>query len=147
MLITPLPPRLIFRYSFIFERFPYPRFVIVIISVYDDFLKQKSGIVGWDWRLLASLVYTESRFKTNAESWAGAYGLMQLMPVTANRFGVTKESPPEANVIAGIKYLKWLDKYYEKIIVDSTERVKFVLASYNAGAGHVEDARTLAKKK
>jgi len=116
------------------------------ISVYDDLLKNKSNLVGWDWRLLASLVYTESRFNTTAESWAGAYGLMQLMPVTANRFGVTKESPPEANIIAGIKYLKWLDKYYKKIIPDSTERVKFVLASYNAGAGHVEDARTLAKK-
>jgi len=116
------------------------------ISVYDDLLKNKSKIVGWDWRLIASVVYTESRFKTTAESWAGAYGLMQLMPVTANRFGVTKDSPPEANIVAGIKYLKWLDKYYQKIIIDSTERVKFVLASYNVGAGHVEDARTLAKK-
>ena len=116
------------------------------ISVFDDLLKQKSEIVGWDWRLLASLVYTESRFNTTAESWAGAYGLMQLMPVTASRFGVTKESPPSANIIAGIKYLRWLDKYYQDIIPDSTERVKFVLASYNAGAGHVEDARTLAEK-
>ena len=116
------------------------------ISVFDDLLKQKSDIVGWDWRLLASLVYTESRFNTTAESWAGAYGLMQLMPVTASRFGVTKESPPSANIIAGIKYLKWLDKYYQDIIPDSAERVKFVLASYNAGAGHVEDARTLAEK-
>jgi len=116
------------------------------ISVYDELLKNKSEIIGWDWRLLASVVYTESRFNTKAESWAGAYGLMQLMPVTANRYGITKESPPEANIVAGIKYLKWLDKYYQNIISDSTERIKFVLASYNAGAGHVEDARVLTKK-
>lgn len=116
------------------------------ISIYDEYLKSKSKIVGWDWRLLASLVYTESRFNPQAESWAGAYGLMQLMPVTADRFGVTKDSPPEENIVAGIKYLKWLDKYFKKIIPDSTERVKFVLASYNAGAGHIEDARTLAGK-
>ena len=116
------------------------------ISVYDKFLKEKSNIVGWDWRLIASLMYTESRFNPNAKSWAGAFGLMQLMPVTANKFGVGEESSAQAQIVAGIKYLKWLDKYFRKEIPDSTERINFVLASYNAGAGHVEDARALAKK-
>ncbi|OQX97366.1 MAG: hypothetical protein B6I20_12780 [Bacteroidetes bacterium 4572_117] len=116
------------------------------ISVYDKFLKEQSTIVGWDWRLIASLIYTESRFNPNAKSWAGAFGVMQLMPVTANKFGVGEGSSPQAHIVAGIKYLKWLDKYFSKEIPDTTERINFVLASYNAGAGHVEDARALAKK-
>ncbi|RLD84142.1 MAG: lytic transglycosylase F [Bacteroidetes bacterium] len=116
------------------------------ISVYDKFLKEQSVIVGWDWRLIASLMYSESRFNPKAKSWAGAFGLMQLMPVTANKYGVGEESSPQSQIIAGIKYLKWLDKYFSKEIPDSTERINFVLASYNAGAGHVEDARALAKK-
>lgn len=116
------------------------------ISVYDKFLKEQSPLIGWDWRLLASLIYTESRFNPNVKSWAGAFGVMQLMPVTADKFGVGEGSSPQAQIVAGIKYLKWLDKYFSKEIPDSTERVKFVLASYNAGAGHVEDARALAKK-
>jgi membrane-bound lytic murein transglycosylase F len=116
------------------------------ISNYDKFLKEQSTIVGWDWRLIASLIYSESRFKPNAKSWAGAFGLMQLMPVTADKYGVGEESSPQAQIIAGIKYLKWLDKYFRKEIPDSSERINFVLASYNAGAGHVEDARALAEK-
>ncbi len=116
------------------------------ISAYDAFLKEQSNIVGWDWRLIASLMYTESRFNPNVKSWAGAFGVMQLMPVTAHKFGVGEASSTHAQIIAGIKYLKWLDKYFSKEIPDSVERIKFVLASYNAGAGHVEDARALAKK-
>ncbi len=116
------------------------------ISAYDKFLKEQSSIVGWDWRLIASLMYTESRFNPKAKSWAGAFGLMQLMPVTADKYGVSESSSEQAQIVAGIKYLKWLDKYFRKEIPDSIERINFVLASYNAGAGHVEDARALAKK-
>ena len=116
------------------------------ISIYDKFLKEQSNIIGWDWRLIASLMYSESRFNPDAKSWAGAFGLMQLMPVTAEQFGVGEESSAQAQIVAGIKYLKWLDKYFRKEIPDSVERINFVLASYNAGAGHIEDARALAKK-
>ena len=92
------------------------------------------------------MIYSESRFNPNAKSWAGAFGIMQLMPVTANKYGVGMDSSPQAQIVAGIKFLKWLDNYFKKEIPDSTERINFVLASYNVGPGHVEDARALAKK-
>ena len=53
------------------------------ISHYDDLFRKYSKEIGWDWRMLASLAYTESNFDTTAVSWAGAKGLMQLMPATA----------------------------------------------------------------
>ena len=116
------------------------------ISPYDQEIKKESALIGWDWRLLASLIYTESRFNPDVKSWAGAFGLMQLMPATAERFGLSVNSPPEKQIEAGVKFLKWLDDYYREEISDSTERIKFVLAAYNVGMGHVDDARALAKK-
>jgi len=117
------------------------------VSAYDEYIKEYSKIINWDWRLIASLIYQESRFKSNVKSWAGAYGLMQLMPTTARRFGVNKESPPEKNIKAGIQFIKWLDKRFEnRDITDEEEKIKFILASYNVGLGHVLDARRLADK-
>jgi len=117
------------------------------VSVYDDYIKKYSKSIGWDWRLLASLIYQESRFKPNVKSWAGAYGLMQLMPTTARRFGVSKKSAPEKQIKAGVDFIKWLDKRFEKRgIKDDKERIKFILASYNVGLGHILDARRLAEK-
>ncbi|MGM0408553.1 MAG: transglycosylase SLT domain-containing protein [Bacteroidota bacterium] len=117
------------------------------VSEYDEYIKEYSKIIDWDWRLIASLIYQESRFKSNVKSWAGAYGLMQLMPSTANRFGVSKSSPPEKNIKAGIQFIKWLDKRFEnRGITDDEEKTKFILASYNVGLGHILDARRLADK-
>ncbi len=115
------------------------------ISPYDELIKKYSKILGWDWRLLASQIYQESQFDPHAKSWVGAHGLMQLMPATAKQFGVRKSSDPSQNIAAGVKYLKWLEDYWSEI-PDSAERIKFILASYNTGPGHVEDARRLAKK-
>lgn len=114
------------------------------ISQYDEYIKNNSKIVGWDWRLIASLIYQESRFNHNIKSWVGAFGLMQLMPPTAKRFGASKSSPPNINIKAGVKFIKWLNKQL-KFIEDEDERKKFILASYNVGMGHVLDARRLAK--
>ncbi|MFO7369982.1 MAG: transporter substrate-binding domain-containing protein [Bacteroidales bacterium] len=115
------------------------------ISPYDDYLKQYSEKLGWDWRLMASLVYQESRFKNNLTSWAGAWGLMQLMPATAKRFGVDTVSSPREQIRAGSEFIVWLEKLF-KDIPDREERTKFVLAAYNVGPGHIIDARNLAKK-
>ncbi len=115
------------------------------ISKYDEVIKKEAERVGWDWRLLSSMIYQESRFNPNAVSWAGAYGLMQLMPVTAGRFGVNRNSSPEAQIRAGVSFIKWLDKRFEDIEAPE-ERIKFVLAAYNVGKGHVDDARRLAEK-
>ncbi len=116
------------------------------ISVYDDLIKEYSTSLKWDWRLLASLIYQESQFHPDKTSWAGARGLMQLMPATAKQFGVVNIANVHQNVDAGVKYLRWLTKFWKEEIPDSTERIKFVMASYNIGHGHIEDARRLAEK-
>jgi membrane-bound lytic murein transglycosylase F len=116
------------------------------ISVYDDLIKESSKELGWDWRLLAALVYKESGFETTALSYAGAEGLLQLMPVTLERFGVTNPNDPIQSLRGGVKYLLYLDKFWKERVPETNERVKFVLASYNIGQGHVEDAWRLTLK-
>ncbi len=116
------------------------------VSKWDDYFKSSSKTIGWDWRLLASLVCQESRFDPEVKSWAGAYGLMQLMPSTGKHYGVDNMSSPQQNISAGVKYLGWLDSVFTDKIPDRDERLKFVLASYNVGPGHVLDARQLALK-
>ena len=81
-----------------------------------------------------------------AESEVGAYGLMQVIPETAEHFNVSDYFQPDSNVYTGVSYLKYLDKYLTSYVPDSTERIKFILASYNAGPGHVLDAIRLADK-
>ncbi|TFV92020.1 transporter substrate-binding domain-containing protein [Algoriphagus kandeliae] len=116
------------------------------ISVYDDLIKEGANDLGWDWRLLASLVYRESRFDTSATSYAGAQGLLQLMPVTLERFGVENANDPIESLKGGVRYLQYLDKFWMERVPEVNERIKFILASYNIGHGHVEDAWRLALK-
>lgn len=116
------------------------------ISPYDDLIKRGAEKLGWDWRLLAAVVYQESKFDPEGESWAGAKGLMQLMPETAKRFGVSNPNDPNQSIWAGVNYLKHLDRYWLKEVSDEKERIKFVLASYNAGLSHIIDARKLTIK-
>ncbi len=116
------------------------------LSPYDYLIKQGALRLGWDWRLLAAVVYQESKFDPRGESWAGARGLMQLMPETARRFGARDLNDPQQSIRAGVGYLKYLDRYWTKSIPDSAERLKFVLASYNAGLSHILDAKKLTEK-
>lgn len=117
------------------------------ISYYDELFKKYAPLIGWDWRLLAALAYTESNFNPNTVSWAGACGLMQLMPKTARTMGVPagKEYDPEESIKAAVKYIQKLQAMFVQI-PDEKERAKFVLAAYNAGSGHVTDAMALAEK-
>jgi membrane-bound lytic murein transglycosylase F len=116
------------------------------ISAYDEDIKKFSEELQWDWRLLASLIKQESNFLPTAKSWAGAYGLMQILPSTAKQYGVDSIQSPHVNLAVGVKFLKWLDSRFSKIIPNRVERLKFVLAAYNVGIGHVIDAQLLAKK-
>tara|TARA_Y100000589_G_scaffold317298_1_gene343197 strand:+ start:125851 stop:127251 length:1401 start_codon:yes stop_codon:yes gene_type:complete len=116
------------------------------ISPFDDLIKRNAQKIGWDWELLASMIYQESHFNPKAKSWAGAFGLMQLMPNTAKRYGIDSTSSPAEQIAAGVKFLQYLDKQWAKTVHDSIQRQKFVLASYNVGLGHIIDARNLAKK-
>jgi membrane-bound lytic murein transglycosylase F len=116
------------------------------VSPWDNLIKSFSDSLKWDWRLLASLIYQESRFDPSVKSWAGAVGLMQIMPETGKNFGIDILSSPENNMKAGVLYINYLQKFFSDKIPDSTERVKFVLAAYNAGAGNIVDAMKLAVK-
>lgn len=116
------------------------------ISVYDELIQAQAQSLGWDWRLLAALVYKESRFDTTALSYAGAQGLLQLMPVTLERFGVTNPNDPAESLKGGVKYLQYLDKFWMERVPETNERIKFILASYTIGQGHVDDAWRLTLK-
>ena len=115
------------------------------ISPFDEVIKKESERIGWDWRLMASVIYQESRFNPEAVSWAGAFGLMQMMPITAKSYGITVDSSPEEQIRAGASFIKWLDERLDDVITDPDERIKFILASYNIGLGHIQDARRLAE--
>ena len=101
------------------------------VSAFDAIIKEESNKHDLDWRLVAALIYQESRFLPEVESWAGAIGLMQLMPQTAKSFGVKEITSPQDNIQGGLKFLIWLDDRFKNVIVDPDERIKFVLASYN----------------
>lgn len=115
------------------------------ISEHDDLVKKYSIALGWDWVLVKSLIFQESMFDVENKSWAGAEGLMQLMPATAKELGVTDPNNADQNIRAGTKYLKRMYNYWDNI-PDSIQRIKFAMASYNCGYGHVKDAFRLAKK-
>jgi membrane-bound lytic murein transglycosylase F len=116
------------------------------ISHFDALFKKYASEVDWDWRLLASLAYTESNFDTTAVSWAGARGLMQLMPATARAMGLPagKEQNPEESIRAAVKYIGITSR--SLAAVPAGERINFVLAAYNSGLGHIQDAMALAEK-
>ena len=116
------------------------------ISKYDDIIKKESKNIGWDWRLVSSLIYQESQFNPTSKSWAGAGGLMQIMPATAKELGVKVTSDPTESVAGGTKYLNILWKRFSDI-EDPVQRIKFTMASYNCGHGHVLDAQQLAEKR
>ena len=117
------------------------------LSPYDALIKKYANQIGWDWRLLTAVVYQESRFNPSAGSWVGAQGLMQLIPSVATKFGVTDPTNPEQSLRAGAKYLQMLQKRFERdSTISDIDQIKFTLASYNVGYGHVVDARKLAEK-
>jgi membrane-bound lytic murein transglycosylase F len=68
------------------------------------------------------------------------------MPVTLERFGVTNPNDPQESLLGGVRYLRYLDKFWIERVPDVNERLKFILASYNIGHGHVEDAWRLTLK-
>jgi len=116
------------------------------ISAYDDYIISNTENTNWDWKLVASQIFHESRFDANAVSWAGAVGLMQLMPQTAARFGVRDPRNPSESIRAGVEFLEWLEEYWKDNLTDTSDIKQFVLASYNIGPGHVKDAQRLAEK-
>jgi membrane-bound lytic murein transglycosylase F len=118
-----------------------------VISHYDGYFQRYASTIRWDWRLMAAQCYQESTFDPQARSWAGACGLMQIMPSTADHLGLARASifNPEQNIAAAAKYLGELERNFSDIR-ERSERTKFVLAAYNGGHFHIRDAMALARK-
>ncbi len=117
------------------------------VSPYDDIIKEYADQLGWDWRMLAAVIYQESKFSINSQSHRGAQGLMQVMPQTAEYYGIDDLLDPENNIKAGTSHLKRLQKLYSKYDMTPQERVKFTLAAYNAGEGRIADCRNFAASR
>lgn len=116
------------------------------VSDFDALMKERARQYGLDWRLLAAQAYQESRFDPKAKSWVGAQGLFQVMPATGREMGFTDLEDPQQGVHAGAQYMaKLIDSFDSRI--PFKQRVRFALAAYNAGRGHVEDARLLAAEQ
>jgi membrane-bound lytic murein transglycosylase F len=116
------------------------------VSPYDLQIKTLCDTIQWDWRLLASLIYQESRFKPDVISGQGAVGLMQVLPATGRIFGIDVKTSPENNMRAGVLYIRYLQDFFSTRVPDENERIKFILAAYNAGEGNIIDAMKLAEK-
>ena len=118
-----------------------------VISHYDGYFQRYAATIRWDWRLMAAQCYQESTFDPQARSWAGACGLMQIMPGTADHLGLSRSEMynPEKNIEAAARYLGELEHTFSDI-PERTERTKFVLAAYNGGHFHIRDAMALAQK-
>ncbi len=136
-------------YSGIFN--PYRRaergVVTRTVSPYDNIIKEYAKDLGWDWRMLAAVVYQESKFSINSQSHRGARGLMQVMPKTAEYYEVSDLLDPEQNIKAGTSHLKRLQRLYSKCDMTPEEKVKFTLAAYNAGEGRIADCRNFAASR
>jgi membrane-bound lytic murein transglycosylase F len=117
------------------------------ISPYDHLFRKYAPSLGWDWQLLASISYQESHFEPSVVAWTSAKGLMGIMPETASHLGFDplEMDEPEKNIQAGIECLRRFGQGFTDI-ADAREQIKFTLASYNAGIGHIQDAQRLAQK-
>jgi len=118
-----------------------------VISQYDGIFVRYSRSIKWDWRLMASQCYQESTFDPKAVSWAGAKGLMQIMPATCDHLGLPRDQvfDPEKNIAAAARLISELERSFSDIR-ERSERQKFVLASYNGGGFHIRDAMALARR-
>lgn len=119
----------------------------VTLSHYDDFFREAADSIELDWMLIAAIAYTESRFDSTAVSTVGARGVMQMMPRTLQGLEVPDSlyADNRHNIMASARYLKSLFYMFRRV-KNYDERINFVLASYNAGYGHIMDAMRLARK-
>lgn len=117
------------------------------LSPYDDLIRKYAASIGWDWKMLAAVIYQESHFSIGTRSHRGATGLMQVMPQTAKIYGVNNLLDPEQNLYAGTAHLKRLQDMMKKNGIEGDELIKFTLAAYNAGEGRIADCRNFAKVK
>ena len=123
---------------------PMKRDSAAFISPYDSLIRAWADTLGWDWHMLAALIYKESRFHIEARSQMGAEGLMQLRPRTSMLFGCTDALDPAQNIGAGARLLMSLRSRYSKT-ASGEELTKYTLAAYNAGTGRIKDCISHAR--
>jgi len=116
----------------------------ITISPFDRLIAHHAEAEGFDWRLIAALIFEESGFNPFSRSDKGAVGLMQVRPIAAESVGADHFKTPADNVQAGVRYLRQLDEMFHT--VTGRERLPIVLAAYNIGPGHVRDAQMLARR-
>ena len=116
------------------------------LSPFDKIVHDYAERYGFDWRLIVAQMYQESRFDPDAVSQAGAQGLMQLLPTTAEQVGVEERDDPVTSIRGGIRYLDYLRSRFEEEDLPLEERTWFTLAAYNAGYNRVKRAREVADK-
>ncbi|MBQ7551349.1 MAG: transglycosylase SLT domain-containing protein [Bacteroidales bacterium] len=115
------------------------------ISPYDATIRHYAKKYNLDWRLVSSIIFQESKFTTSSVGIGGSFGIMQMMPATAANFGIDSTSTVEQQLAAGIRLISSINKQFADI-EDENERAYFIAASYNAGSGHIHDARRLCEK-
>jgi soluble lytic murein transglycosylase-like protein len=113
------------------------------ISPFDPVIVQHARAEGFDWRLIAALIFEESGFNPTSRSDKGAYGLMQVRPIAAEVVGASQFETPDDNVRTGVRYLRHLERMFRG--VPERDRLRIVLAAYNMGPGHIQDAQMLAQ--
>ncbi|MBL0125995.1 MAG: transglycosylase SLT domain-containing protein [Flavobacteriales bacterium] len=116
------------------------------ISPFDDHFRAHTSTGSWRWELLAAMAWKETRFDSTVSSHRGAMGIMQFMPRTAERLGLDSTSTMDDHIKAAVQYLDRLDMIWLRAVPDKEQRLKFVLASYNAGPGHIIDGQRLAEQ-
>jgi len=116
------------------------------ISPYDFLLQKHAARIGMDWRLLAAIVYHESKFNELATSPVGAKGLMQVMDVAALHYGMPEVDlyDPETNIQLGTTLLEDLFSKFRREGVTDADLIRFALASYNVGGGALSRRRAEA---
>jgi membrane-bound lytic murein transglycosylase MltF len=113
-----------------------------------EYFQKYSDQYDVDWLLMVAQGYQESQLNQSVKSPVGAIGVMQVMPKTGKDLGVGDIKAVEANIHAGVKYLRWMiDQYYEKEPMTKLDKALFAFASYNAGAGRISQLRTEAAKR
>ena len=115
-----------------------------VISRYDNLIRKHAAAIGWDWRLVAAIIFCESRFNNDAVSHKGAQGLMQIL---SSNYTAEEVNDPDRNLEIGTRYLRRLQKMYAPVTADETECLKFTLASYNAGEGKIQRCIEEARAK
>ena len=112
---------------------------------FRDIIEQEADKYGFDWRLIAAVIYQESHFNPFATSHTGVKGIMQLTELTADELGVEDRFDPVESIMGGVRYLAKMRGRFSHI-KDPHTRLQFMLASYNIGYGHVRDAQQLARQ-